>query len=165
MVTKIIITLSALFIFLGGLFFSTGILQLILQLFSLSLLALFMLFFTVSLFGERTPIITRYALLMGAEDCNAERIYTRKVTWIWAVFLMLLIGSKLSYLWGYSELFASGRIELLFYLGSLLLFITEFYVRQWYLPQHRGSSLIKFFSLLTQVSFKEIWLFDKIKSK
>ena len=163
MPVRIIISLILLGFFLLGLFYTTGLLHLVLQWFSLSLLTLFMFFFASSLFRDRTPIITRYALLMGAKDCYEERAYTRKVTWIWTVFLLLLTAFKLTYLCGCAELFAFGRVELVFYLGSLLLFITEFYVRQRVLPHHRGSLLMQFLSQLSRISFRDIWLFDEVR--
>ena len=52
------------------------------------LLTLLLLLFGLSLLKGKTPIITRYALLMNAEDTVKERNYTRIVTWFWFGFLI-----------------------------------------------------------------------------
>ncbi len=148
--------------FLALLLFSSGVLQLLLQLFTFVVLTLLMVVILLSLTGKSTPIITRYALLMGAEDSAEERSYTRKVTWFWFGFLVLLFGLKLSAFTG-GLTNTTGGVELMFYLGSGVLFVGEFYLRPLFLPAHKGSSFWRFILQLGQVSPKEIWQFDSKK--
>lgn len=150
--------------FLALLLFSSGILQLLLQLFTFAVLTLLMFVMLGSLTGKSTPMITRYALLMGAEDSTEERAYTRKVTWFWFGFFVLLLGLKLSVLSG-GLANTAGGVELLFYLGSAVLFVGEFYLRPLFLPAHKGSSFWQFILQLGQVSPKEIWQFDSKKER
>lgn len=47
------------------------------------------LFFGVTLFGERTPLITRFAAIVHEEMTPGQVVYTRKVTIAWAVFFLV----------------------------------------------------------------------------
>lgn len=140
--------------------FSSGALRTFFEFFTLVLLTTLFLFFLFSLRAESTPIITRYALLMDAEDSKQERRYTRVVTWVWVMFFLILLFVKT----GVSErgpLFGDfAHTDLIFYIGSVGLFVGEFYIRQWFLPAHRGSSLFRFLSKLSQISLKRVWQFD-----
>ncbi len=143
------------------LFFSTGTLQILTHLFTLLLLTSLLLVFLMSLRVGKTPIITRYSLLMNAEGSVSERKYTRIVTWFWAMFFFVLWLFKVGGLWRFDQ--TVGLVEGLFYIGSAALFVGEFYVRQLFLPAHRGSVLWRFLYQLSQVSVKEIWQFDHKK--
>lgn len=148
--------------FLLLLVFSTGTLQFLMQLFTLILLTCLLLVFLMSLRSNQTPLITRYALLMDAEDSMAERRYTRQVTWLWVVFFFALWILKIGGLTDVSH--TSRLVEGLFYSGSIVLFVGEFYVRQLFLPAHKGSSLWRFLYQLSQVSVKDVWQFDAQKA-
>jgi uncharacterized membrane protein len=147
-------------LFLGLLLFSTGVFQFILQVCTFAILVILMVVFLSSLMATKTPVITRYALLMGAEDSVEERAYTRKVTWLWCCFLGALFSVKLLGFAGVSLMEAAGLVELVFYIGSAILFAGEFYIRPLFLPKHKGSSFWSFVLQLGQISFKDIWLFD-----
>ena len=129
--------------------------------FTFILLTLLLTLFAWSLLKDKTPIITRYALLMDAEDTFAERQYTRIVTWVWLSFLLSLWLLKLTSLFFHFTFLSLSYIAVLFYLGSVVLFIGEFYIRQIFLPHHRGSSLLTFLYRLSKIPLKQIWLFDK----
>ena len=142
------------------LFFSRGVLQWLVQLFTLGILSGLSVVALMSLMKNRTPIITRYALLMGADDTPEERSYTRKVTWGWALFFVILLGLKWIAILGGTQTEGVGLVELFFYIGSVILFVGEFYIRQLCLPAHRGSSLWLFLTQLSQISPKQVWQFD-----
>ena len=129
--------------------------------FTFILLTLLLTLFAWSLLKDKTPIITRYALLMDAEDTFAERRYTRIVTWVWLGFLLSLWLLKLNSLFFHLAFLTLSYIVVLFYLGSVILFIGEFYIRQIFLPHHRGSSLLTFLYRLSKIPLKQIWQFDK----
>jgi len=133
--------------------------------FTFILLALLLTLFGWSLLKDKTPIITRYALLMDAEDTFAERRYTRIVTWVWLGFLLSLWLLKLNSLFFHLAFLSLNYIAVLFYLGSVVLFTGEFYIRQIFLPHHRGSSLLTFLYLLSKIPLKQIWQFDKNQIK
>lgn len=143
------------------LFFSSGIMRWLLQLFTLAVLSGLSVIVLMSLMKNRTPMITRYALLMGADDTPEERSYTRKVTWGWALFFVTLLGLKWVTILGETQTEGFGLVELFFYGGSVILFVSEFYIRQLCLPAHRGSSLWSFLFQLTQISPKQVWQFDR----
>ena len=140
--------------------FSSGTVQWLIQLFTLGVLTGLSVIVVMSLMQNKTPMITRYALLMGAEDSPEERSYTRKVTWVWALFFIALLILKSEALLSDQLATSLGFVELVFYAGSGVLFVGEFYIRQWFLPAHRGSSLWSFLHQLSQVSPKEVWEFD-----
>ncbi|VAW49502.1 hypothetical protein MNBD_GAMMA03-1916 [hydrothermal vent metagenome] len=147
--------------YLYFLLFGYDIIQLILQSVVFGLLMLLIIGFVWSLIGNNTPVITRYALLMGAEDSSAERRYTRKVTLVWVFFLMSLLFYKVCFFLGVIEIGGRGFLEIGFYLGSAALFVGEFYLRPFFLPSHKGSAFVPFLIGLGQVSFKALWQFDR----
>jgi len=105
-------------------------------------------------------MITRYALLMGADDTPEERSYTRKVTWSWALLFVVLLGLKWIAILDGTQTDEIGRVELFFYIGTIILFVGEFYIRQICLPAHRGSSFWLFLTQICQISSKQVWQFD-----
>lgn len=160
MIFKILSSLVFLMVLVLLFQLSEGGFQWAIQLFIVLVLFVFMIFFLSSLRANKTPIITRYALLMGAEESVEELSYTRKVTWVWVLFLMALLILKSQTFLGSQSITGLGFVELTFYIGSGVLFVGEFYIRSWFLPAHRGGSLWSFLKQLSQISFKEVWLFD-----
>lgn len=160
-VFKQFIGLGVLAAILCLLFFSTGGLLWGVNAVIFLLLTGVLLTFLMSLRAGKTPVITRYALLMNAEDTVAERKYTRIVTWVWVMFFSVLWGLKLNGLWDLNQ--TLGVVEGAFYMGSALLFVAEFYIRPLFLPAHKGAVLWRFLLQLSQVSVKEIWQFDAKK--
>ncbi len=161
MIYRILSSIGLIVGFFLLLVFSTGTLQFLMQLFTLVLLTCLLLVFLMSLRSNKTPLITRYALLMDADDSMAERAYTRKVTWLWVVFFFVLWFLKVDGLTDVNH--SLGLVEGLFYSGSVVLFVGEFYARQLFLPAHKRSSLWRFLYQLSQVSVKDVWLFDAHK--
>lgn len=161
MIYRILSSIGLIVGFFLLLVFSTGTLQLLMQLFTLLLLSCLLLVFLMSLRSNQTPLITRYALLMDADDSIAERRYTRKVTWFWVVFFFALWILKIG---GLTDVnYSSGLVEGLFYSGSVILFVGEFYARQLFLPAHKGTSLWRFLYQLSRVSVKDVWQFNTKK--
>lgn len=140
--------------------FSSGALRTFVSFFTQIVLVLLFLSFLLSLRAERTPFITRYALLMGAEDSYQERRYTRVVTWVWVMFFLLLLLLKLATAQEAHWFIGFSFVDPVFYAGSVVLFIGEFYIRQLFLPAHRGSSLFAFLYKLTKIPLKRVWDFD-----
>ncbi|VAW49713.1 hypothetical protein MNBD_GAMMA03-383 [hydrothermal vent metagenome] len=143
------------------LIFGHDVIQLILQGVVFGLLFLLVLGFSWSLMKNNTPIITRYALLMGSEDTIDERRYTRKVTVVWVLFFMVLLLYKVFIFLEMTDIGQNGLLEIYFYLGTGVLFMVEFYVRPFFLPSHKGNSFISFLIGLSQISLKNIWQFDR----
>lgn len=161
MIYRILSSIGLIVGFFLLLVFSQGSLQFLMQLFTLVLLTCLLFVFLMSLRANQTPMITRYALLMDADDLMAERSYTRQVTWIWVVFFFVLWFLKVDGLTDVNH--SSGVVEGLFYSGSVVLFVGEFYARQLFLPAHKGTSLWRFIYKLSHVSVKDIWHFDTKK--
>lgn len=158
---KLLFSLSIALVYFYFLFFGGEVLQFVMQVITLGLLLFLVLFFSWSFLKNNTPIITRYALLMGAEDSVAERCYTGKVTVVWLLFFIILLTYKVAFFLDIANMGGNGFLEMLFYLGSGVLFIGEFYLRQIFLPAHRGSALGQFLVELSQIPLKDIWQFDR----
>lgn len=141
--------------------YSEGIIFFIVSNFSVIILSFLLFFFSHSLLKNQTPIITRFAKLLGAENSISESIYTRKVTITWLLFFASLLSYKILFLLEIVTFERRGLIEAMFYIGSAVLFVGEFYIRQFFLPAHRGTSLVIFLKSLSKVSFQSIWTFDK----
>lgn len=103
------------------------------------IMGLLALLFGRSLRPDATPLITRYALAMGASDTPAVHRYTRNLTITWA----LLCGA-LAVVSAWLALFASATTWALFanginYLLLAGLFLLEYPLRRWLLrdePRH-----------------------------
>lgn len=161
---KVFFSLLMSLLYVYFLMFGNDIIQQVLQTVLFGLLVLLVVGFSWSLINNNTPIITRYALLMGAEDSIEERRYTRTVTIVWLVFLIGLLLYKSCFFLGITDVGGKGFLEVGFYLGTVVLFVGEFYVRPFFLPFHKGSSFIRFLIGLSQVPFKQIWQFDRTNS-
>ncbi|GEM_PF-2536799 len=159
---KLLLSLLMTLLYIYFLMFGDDIVQRVLQSLLFGLLVLLIIGFSWSLTKNNTPIITRYALLMGAENTAEERGYTRKVTMVWVLFLMGLLFYKVCLFLGITDVGGNGFLEIGFYLGSAALFVGEFYVRPFFLPRHKGSSFIQFLVGLGQISFKQLWQFDRM---
>ncbi len=95
--------------------------------------------FIRSVMPGKTPLITRFYQLTEKEDDPHKMAYTKKVTWVWVVFIVLLLINTL-----FLTFFASLETWSLFtnfinYLLMLGLFIAEwlfrmFWLRQWVSP-------------------------------
>jgi len=104
-------------------------------------LTLAVLFGRTLLPGE-TPLITRFAILLSGRLEPGVPSYTRRVTWLWTLFLVLLaLESILLALFAPLEVW-SLFVNILNYLLAGLLFAGEYFFRIRYLNdlQHPGFS-------------------------
>jgi len=164
MAHKFTLSLATTSIILALFYWGGTKIQFLIEFFTFVLLTLLIVLFAWSLRQNKTPIITRYALLMGAEDTLYELKYTKIVTWVWLAFLSSLYLLKLNSLFFHLTFLSLNDIEIFFYLGSVILFIGEFYIRQIFLPHHKGSSLLSFLFQLSKIPLKHILQFDKDQS-
>lgn len=114
--------------------------------------------FAVSLKPARTPMISRYAILLEPNLTTEEFEYTRKVTWLWVGLLTVLLLLRL--LTSISAL----ELPLLTGVGFILMaavFIGEFYWRRQRFQQREHGGFIEFLYEVSALPLKSIWLFDK----
>lgn len=116
-----------------------------------------LLLFAGTLLPDKTPLITRFAMLVESEPLAIEIArYTRKVTWLWVVvFGLLLLESVLlallapTWLW---SLFTNG----LNYLIVMLVLLIEFCWRMYFLPQTSIRSFSQFLTALIRIDWRRL---------
>lgn len=141
--------------------FSDGLIAETIQWLLFTLLVFIWGFFSFSLLPNKTPIITRYAYLIDQQLSNQELIYTRLITIIWSVYLLLVILTKL-----FPEMLLSQTSEKIpvwigLYVFGGLLFPAEFYTRKLLFKRHRSRSFGAFIKQLMQIPLTQIWHFEK----
>ncbi|WP_019895156.1 COG4648 family protein [Hydrogenovibrio halophilus] len=119
--------------------------------------------FTLSLRPHNMPMITRFAQWMNPSLTQAERRYTRLVTWVWVGLLSLMLATKL----GLMCLTHSGRLEhslfseSLFLAGCLIVigfwFRLEFCWRQKRFPEKQNERFWPFVQQLLQAPPTLLW--------
>jgi len=110
-------------------------------------LGLFYLFH-LSLDGQKTPLITRYAELIDGNLDTQRRVYTRKLTEIWrGLFLFLVIESIALALLAPFEVW-SWFTHLINYLLIFMLFAGEFFYRRY----RFGKSSVSFWTYMKKIS-------------
>lgn len=110
-------------------------------------LALLLVFGRTLLPGQ-TPLITRLALLMDQNLSAAASHYTRSVTWVWAVyFLLMTISAIILAVVAPVEIW-SAFANFLQYLMVPLLFVAEFQVRRQVLGKEVDYGFITFLKRL-----------------
>ncbi|MGM0672751.1 ketosynthase [Thioalkalivibrio sp.] len=107
--------------------------------------------FARSLRPDSIPLITRYALAMGASDTPAVHRYTRSLTIIWA----LLCGA-LAVVSAWLALFASAATWAVFanginYLLLAGLFLLEYPLRRWLLRDEPREGFVAYLMALARV--------------
>ena len=115
------------------------------------IMGLLSLLFARSLRPDSTPLITRYALAMGASDTPAVHRYTRSLTITWA----LLCGA-LALASAWLALFASATTWALFanginYLLLAGLFLLEYPLRRWLLRDEARDGFLAYLMALARV--------------
>ncbi|WP_018175836.1 hypothetical protein [Thioalkalivibrio sp. AKL8] len=115
------------------------------------IMGLLSLLFARSLRARSTPLITRYALAMGASDTPAVHRYTRNLTVTWAV----LCGA-LAIVSAWLALFASATTWALFanginYLLLAGLFLLEYPLRRWLLRDEPRNGFLAYLVELARV--------------
>ncbi len=117
--------------------------------------SLFGLFFLVSLFPQRTPIITRVALLLNSDLSDAHKRYSRHATIAWAMFMFCLaIGTVIVAVYLPIEIW-SLFVNFINYILVLIMFVVEFLVRRLVLNEKR-MSFIGFLKSLAKIDIKKI---------
>jgi uncharacterized membrane protein len=116
------------------------------------------LFFASSLRAEATPVVTRLAAAIRAEQLSPEiRTYTRKATIAWSVFfLAMLMTSLLLGLWAPLEIW-SWFSNFLAYVLIALMFIAEYLVRRHSLQDHVDYSFLQFLRNLRRVDYRHVF--------
>ena len=112
--------------------------------------------FGLSLLPNKTPIITKYAILLRDEVEQRVVIYTRQVTQLWTIFFVLLaIESLLLAIFAPLETW-SLFANLLNYVFTALVFIGEYYFRINHLNDLEHMSFPRFIHSLSKVSFSDL---------
>jgi uncharacterized membrane protein len=112
--------------------------------------------FASSLVAGKTPLISRFAILMRGTVPDAEMRYARHATVAWSIFFFIMIAASL-----YLSLFASLEAWSWFsnvfsYLLVGLMFVIEFAVRRRVLKEHVNHSFIQFLHELKGVDYRRL---------
>ncbi|OOC50117.1 hypothetical protein [Thioalkalivibrio versutus] len=115
------------------------------------IMGLLSLLFARSLRSDSTPLITRYALAMGASDTAAVHRYTRNLTITWA-----LLCAGLAIVSAWLALFATATTWALFanginYLFLAGLFLLEYPLRRWLLRDEPHNGFLAYLMELARV--------------
>jgi uncharacterized membrane protein len=115
-------------------------------------------FFASSLRAEGTPVVTRLAAVIRAEQLSTEiRSYTRKATIAWSVFfLAMLMASLMLGLWAPLEIW-SWFSNFLAYVLIAVMFIVEYLVRRHSLQDHVDYSFLQFLRNLRRVDYRHVF--------
>jgi len=115
-------------------------------------------FFASSLRAEGTPVVTRLAAVIRAEQLSPEiRSYTRKATIAWSVFfLAMLMASLMLGLWAPLEIW-SWFSNFLAYVLIAVMFIVEYLVRRHSLQDHVDYSFLQFLRNLRRVDYRHVF--------
>jgi len=116
------------------------------------------LFFASSLRAEATPVVTRLAAVIRAEQLSPEiRTYTRKATIAWSVFFLgMLMTSLMLGLWASLEAW-SWFSNFLAYVLIAMMFIAEYLVRRHSLQDHVDYSFLQFLRNLRRVDYRHVF--------
>ena len=113
-------------------------------------------FFGLSLLPDRTPIITKYAILIRGEIDTRVAVYTRRVTQLWTIFFVALaVESLLLALYAPIETW-SLFANFLNYIFAALLFTAEYYFRIHHLDHLEHMSLPRFIHNLSKVHISDL---------
>lgn len=149
---RLSLTLVVIAFFVGVLLFAPAAFQVGLQALGLGLMLLVWGLFSVSLHGARTPMITRYALLIDTDLTEAEKRYTRQVTWLWWWVLSALLAFKVWVL----TLPPYWATELIMFAVLAGLFVGEFYWRKGRFKQRNHGSFIAFIRRLSRIPLQQV---------
>jgi uncharacterized membrane protein len=123
---------------------------------ALAVMAGVCLAFAWSLLPRRTPMITRYALIIEGSLSEAQYRYTRTVTWGWVLLLATMTLVKL-FDWSYGVLAGWEWLGLL----VMALFLTvEFYWRRWRFKPSPPQGLVDFLDSVSRIPLAQVLRFD-----
>lgn len=118
--------------------------------------SLIFLFFFFSLFNSNTPIIERFALLVHGEISSTHRIYCRRVTIAWSIFMFLLVAETVVLALYFPIETWSLFVNLINYSLVALMFLLEFFVRKLALKNEEKMTLIEFYKSVSKIDIKKI---------
>ncbi|WP_373019567.1 hypothetical protein [Thiomicrorhabdus sp.] len=145
------------------LYLSSGWLKTLMQFLTLGILLMVYSLFISSLLPKKTPLISRYALLMDDSVGKDELNYTRKVTWAWVILLTWILVAKADALFfqqTWLETPFSNHLDILSFAGMAVLFLGEFYLRKRLFPNKDHGSIGRFVGDISKISLKTIWQFQ-----
>jgi uncharacterized membrane protein len=121
------------------------------------------LLFGYSLLPDKTPVITRYALLIDGKLSKEERLYTKIITAVWTILFITLILGKIYSLWILSLEPALTYLTVILIAG---VFIGEFTLRKRLFEHHKNRKLLPFINAIIRISWKDILNYsdNKVKS-
>ena len=115
------------------------------------LFALLAWWFGGSLRPGREALITRIALVMTDNQLpQAEYNYTRRVTWIWAVFFVVMCIESILLAVFAPLMVWSTMTNFVNYILVALVFVLEFAIRKMILKQNRFTSFFRFIRVMLQ---------------
>lgn len=116
----------------------------------LILLSLFLLF-SRSLLAGQTPLITRYAMLLGDKLEDKHLRYNRSLTLIWSVFFLLMASTSVLLAVFFSMDTWSLFTHIISYLLITSLFILEFMYRKYHFAGEIEGGFFQFMSKIIKI--------------
>ena len=116
----------------------------------LILLSLFLLF-SQSLLGQRTPLITRYAILLGDKLENKHLHYNRSLTIIWSVFFLIMAITSILLALFFSQDTWSLFTHIISYILVASLFIVEFTYRKYHFSGEIKDGFFQFIGKIIKI--------------
>ncbi len=110
--------------------------------------------FSHSLRADRTPVVTATARAIRGELSPTLVDYTRKVTWMWSGLFLLMAALSLGLAVFASAVMWSTFTNFLNYVIVGCVFIGEFLMRRWLLPQEKHTGVIAYIRGLLQADFR-----------
>jgi len=115
----------------------------------------FCLFFLTSLLANRTPIITRFALLISSDLSDKHKRYSRHATIAWAAFMFFLTTETIIVAVYFPIETWSLFVNFINYIFVLLMFLVEFLVRRLVLNED-SMPFLSFLKSLSKIDMKKI---------
>jgi len=116
----------------------------------LILLSLFILF-SQSLFGDQTPLITRYAIMLGDKLEEKHLRYNRSLTLIWSIFLFVMAITSIILALFFSMDTWSLFTHIISYVLIASLFIIEFMYRKYHFAGEIEGGFFQFISKIIKI--------------
>lgn len=128
----------------------------VLKIYPLLIFAIFFILFASSLVVGRTPLVSRFAILMRGPAPDVVMRYGRHATIVWSIFFFIMIAASL-YLSLFASLAAWSWFTNVFsYLLVGLMFVIEFAMRRRVLKEHVNHNFIQFLRELKGVDYRRL---------
>jgi uncharacterized membrane protein len=113
--------------------------------------------FASSLQPGSVPLVTRFALIIRGELPEYVTVYTRKATMAWVLFFatMLLINIVLA-IWASLETWSYFSNVIAWILTGAM-FLGEYLVRRYSMPDHVDYSFVEFLRNLLRVDYRHVF--------